>query len=31
MASPEIEFSDWENYYTGILNNLEPYLKLLFI
>ena len=31
MASPEIEFSDWENYYTGILNNLEPGLSEIIV
>ncbi|MBL6649123.1 MAG: polysaccharide deacetylase family protein [Flavobacteriaceae bacterium] len=31
MASPKIEFSDWENYYITILNNLKPGLSEIIV
>ena len=31
MASPDIKFSDWENYYINILNNLKPGLSEIIV
>ena len=31
MASPDIKFSDWENYYTNILNNVKPGLSEIIV
>lgn len=31
MASPDLKFSEWENYYLNILNNLKPGISELIV